>query len=98
MFALSDAPEYSFLKVPYLQREEQIDLTNQNSKVFPIWILKTILKFYFRKRKRMSLFCAGPSTKREIGHFHVVVLKLRQRKQCTKESDARAKLLLKQLF
>ena len=48
MFALSDARKYSLSKVPYLEQEEKIDLTNltwqpqkRNLKTELCWALQT---------------------------------------------------------
>ena len=47
-------------------------------KCFWSWILKTVSKFRKRKGRSLSLVFAS-STKREIRHFHVVVVQRRRR-------------------
>ena len=63
-------------------------------KCFWSWILKTVSKFRKRKGRSLSLVFTS-STKREIRHFHVVVVQ-RRRRNVQKKHDSWATLSFNQ--
>ena len=112
-FHLSDACKYSLSKVPYLEQEEKIDLTDQTWQLqkrnlkseLCCFKLDTLISSHsvcqmlsnLKKRKRKLLSCDLT--------FHKTCNKTVSHrslavtaKKCTKKCDAHAKLLLKLLF
>ena len=75
-----------------LYRAYSISFNSSNvGKFLWSWILKDCIKVQGNKKNCCFVFPA--STKREIRHFHVVVVATTAKK-CTKKRDARAKLFL----
>ena len=65
MFALSDARDYSFWKVPYLEREEEI--TDQSNFVKNLIILAIECKMYLKIQQKLHcLGCISKQTMRSV--------------------------------